>query len=430
MPEQPLTEFRTQDDYKALSRSVAANHFNTEVKKSEVKADAKETTGEIKTAAQRKLHLLKEFTTKTIWQWLKFYVMNRFGRKADYQTYSGADRGIYYLQGKNGTASIGVVADWATFTFESCEIATKMAEQTPDYTVHLGDTYYVGEPKEIAANFLGDDCPWPRGSQGSFVLLGNHEMYARGIAYYEKLLPEMGIKSGSKFSGQGAAFFCLENEHWRILGLDTGYHSIGKVPLLEMIPFLAPNCHFDDKLMQWLEYDVKLGNPDDKRGLVVLTHHQYLSAFKGETEYKKPAEQLAKFIGKDRPIVWIFGHEHKFSMYEKAQLGSGVTAYGRCIGHGGMPIELKDFKKDDGKKGFSKLAMVDTRETVAGSELGFNGYALLKVSGAKLEIEYRDLNGPLVTEQWLHANNEIKGSVTQVNGALQTESFSEGKQWS
>lgn len=424
MADQPLTELRTQEDYKDLSRSVAANHFNTEVKKSEKKADAEGVTG-----VQRKLHLLKEFTTKTVWQWLKYYIINRFGPNAEYAEYTGADRGIYPLQPANGTATVGLVADWATFTFESCEIATKMNEQKPDYTVHLGDTYYVGEPKEIAANFLGDDCPWPRGSQGSFALLGNHEMYARGIAFYRDLLPALGIKKNGRFSKQGAAFFCLENEHWRILGLDTGYHSIGKIPLIEMIPWFAPNCHFDDKLMRWLENDVKLGNRDDKRGIVVLTHHQYLSAFKGETEYKKPAEQLAKFIGKDRPIVWLFGHEHKFSMYEKAQLGDGVTAYGRCIGHGGMPIELKGFKKDDGKKGFAKLAMVDTRETEKDSGLGFNGYALLRVNGTMLEIEYRDKNGPLVTEQWLATNGEIKGSVTQVNEALRTESFREGKQW-
>lgn len=428
MSNQPLTQLRTQKDYKGLSRSVAANHFRTEVKKAEAKADAKEATGEITTTVQRKLNLLKQFTTATIWQWLKYYVVNRFGPKADYATYTGADRGIYSLQ-NNGTTTIGVIADWATFTLESIEMATKMKEQGPDYTVHMGDTYYVGEPKEIAANFLGNDSPWPRGPQGSFVLLGNHEMYARGIAYYEKLLPAMGRNNNGTFSGQGAAFFCLENEHWRILGLDTGYHSIGKIPLLEMISFLTPNCRFDDKLMQWLKDDVRLGNADDKRGLVVLTHHQYLSAFKGETEYKKPAEQLASFIGKDRPVVWLFGHEHKFSMYEKAQLGNGVTAWGRCIGHGGMPIELKGFKQDSGKQGFSKLAMVDTRETEAGSGLGFNGYALLRLNGDALEIEYRDKNGALATERWLHSDVGIKGSLIQVSEALRTESFKEGKQW-
>ena len=427
MADQPLTELRTQEDYKGLSRSVAANHFNTEVKKSEASADAKEATGEIKTATQRKLHLLKEFTTKTVWQWLKYYVINRFGKKADYKEYTGEDKGIYRITEEETT--IGVVADWATFTFESCEVATKMAERNPHFTVHLGDTYYVGEPKEIAANFLGNECPWPRGSQGSFVLLGNHEMYARGIAYYRDLLPALGMKgSDGTFRGQGAAFFCLENDHWRILGLDTGYHSIGKIPLLEMIPFLSPNCRFDDKLMNWLAKDVKLGDPADKRGIVVLTHHQYLSAFKGEAEYTKPAEQLASLIGKDRPIVWLFGHEHKFSMYEKAQLKAGVTAYGRCIGHGGMPIEL-GFKKSEGQKGFSKLVMVDERETSPGSGLGFNGYVLLRVNGASLDIDYCDKNGVLITEQWVSENGSVKGSVTKVADPFISENLKAGRQW-
>jgi len=37
---------------------------------------------------------------------------------------------------------------------------------------------------------------------------------------------------GGKAEGQHASYFCLENEHWRIIALDTGYRSIG-IPVLE-----------------------------------------------------------------------------------------------------------------------------------------------------------------------------------------------------
>ena len=58
-----------------------------------------------------------------------------------------------------------------------------------------------------------------------------------------------------------------------------------------------------------------------------------------------------------------------------------------------------------------------------------NGYALLKVAGATLEIEYRDKDKALVTEQWLANDGEIKGSVTQVDAALGNQGVKVGMQW-
>jgi len=119
----------------------------------------------------------------------------------------------------------------------------------PHYTIHLGDVYYVGVKDEVEENCLGQPdanhsftpCLWPWGSVGSFALNGNHEMYALGEAYFEVFLPTLGLRPapGVKPGGQKASFFCLENKFWRVIGLDTGYNSIG-VPILEYI--LSPSC--------------------------------------------------------------------------------------------------------------------------------------------------------------------------------------------
>ena len=64
----------------------------------------------------------------------------------------------------------------------------------PHYSIHLGDVYFVGDASEVDENFLGiknrandyAPCCWPKGHKGSFALNGNHEMYARGIAYWHE----------------------------------------------------------------------------------------------------------------------------------------------------------------------------------------------------------------------------------------------------
>ena len=393
---------RTQADYLNMTHSVALNHLRTELKKSKHKS---------------RVNKITDYLINRIWAWLYYYIDSRFGRNYPYQTYQGGETGIYQLG--DGPATIALTADWATNTPESVQVAACMGDNNPDYTIHLGDTYYVGAPPEILQNFVTPGSPWVRGSKGSFALLGNHEMYARGVAFFKDLLPSLGIRNAAGVcDGQKAGFFCLENKYWRILGLDTGYHSIGKVPVLELLPWFAPDCHFDKMLVTWLKEIVKLDDKNDKRGLLILTHHQYITAFKSEGEYPVPAKQLAELIGTERPVLWLWGHEHKFSVFEKAQVAGGITAYGRCIGHGGMPVELQsdEFMLNPKTSGYSKLVMVDERERVnlPGCRLGFNGYVMLNVDDDKLEIAYHDVNGKILAENWVAdiTAGTIQGTIT------------------
>ena len=404
--------------YLGLNRWQIANNLRTELNKPD--------------------NSLSTFFTKRLWSWIYYYIKNRFGPNHDFLDYSSSidDKGIYNLKkditSKNDFISIAIAADWATDTTESDAIGDCIANHNSDYTIHLGDTYFVGEPKEIYRNFLDPDCHWSKGNVGSFVTLGNHEMYARGISFFNDLLPVMGLKKvNGLFTGQKASFVCLQNDYWRILLLDTGYHSDG-IPILEMIPWFSPDCHFDDKLMNWLKDDVKLNDSNDKRGIMILTHHQYVTAFKGEDEYIKPASQLASLIGTDRPVLWIWGHEHKLSVFEKTQVKDGVTAYGRCIGNGGMPVELNrsGFIKDNKKNGSQNLIMVDKRQKalIEDTPIGYNGYILLKIKDSKMEIEYYDCNGLLFTEKW---NTDEKGIISGIRTAPDNSELTleEGKSW-
>jgi hypothetical protein len=58
-----------------------------------------------------------------------------------------------------------------------------MEKSDPDFTIHLGDVYYVGDSNEMRENVLGEKTSpytpvkWPMGAKGSFGLNGNREMY-------------------------------------------------------------------------------------------------------------------------------------------------------------------------------------------------------------------------------------------------------------
>jgi hypothetical protein len=206
----------------------------------------------------------------------------------------------------------------------------------------------------------------------------------------------MYVQQGEVRKTQQAGFFCLENDHWRIIGIDTGYTSVGR-PFLEVLS--PPDCHLREEQIAWLRDVVKIGNPEDKRGVVILSHHPYISAFR--EQYHRPAEQLQELMGSaSREIIWFWGHDHRLVVYNKAQYGKGPVAYGRCIGHGGLPVEIK---MPDSEEDIQKIMLYDrrVRKAIRRHQLGYNGFVKLNLQGAQLTAEYRDLEDScMIEEQW------------------------------
>jgi hypothetical protein len=370
-------------NYKKLTHFVIQNHARTESTKPKHKSS----------------NLLDAFLTSKWVLWLFHYVKSRFGPRHKFEKYeTSADKGIYklYSQHNSGTITLALLADWGTDTEESKQVGLAVAHHKPDYSIHLGDTYYVGAPFEIKNNFTPGNSFWHYGSVGSFALPGNHEMYSNGGPYFDILLPFMGLRHPQKIT-QGASYFCLENEYWRIIGLDTGYRSVG-IPFLE---FFLSKANLRPEIIAWLNNDVKIKN--DNRGLIILTHHQYISAF--DKGFPSTAEQLKKIIGKNRKILWFWGHEHRFAMYGKYSSTKGITAYGRCIGHGGMPTSLV---KENKKLKERNLVLYDNRirKPMGKINVGHNGYSILSLNNENLRVDYYDEKKLLVTENWLYNKTE------------------------
>src|SRR6185503_2875038 len=309
-------------------------------------------------------------------------------------------------------------------TDESEKVAELIKSFDPNYTIHLGDTYYTGSEREIKENFHPETGKWHYGKNGSFALIGNHEMYSGGKHYFNDLLKWMGIRrNGAQVSPQKASFFCLENEYWRIIAIDTGFTAD------KGIAGAGDNKDLDitPEQLKWLKETIQFNN--DNRGIILLSHHQPWCAFKGKkdddetkdkaTEYPNPAITLSgkDLLGVDRPVLWWWGHDHHLAFYGCPD--QGLKAFGRCIGHGGTAVQCRtydsatnDFPQlHDPKK--KKLVLFDNREKRKIDDkvaLGYNGFAMLRLQESNLTIEYYDENkNLLVSEKWAMENNVLKG---------------------
>lgn len=413
------TPSRQQKSFK-VSHSVIANRYRTDLWNRELwKA------GLVK---RKPLANLRDFLMEKVFKWFWHSLAHLFGTKHEFITYAPGENGCYPLKSRNSDEeiTIAIAGDWATNTEESAEIATAMTSHNTDYTIHLGDTYYVGDEQEMIGNYTQDGAPWQRGPSGSFALMGNHEMYSMGRGYYDTLLKTLGTSDPStkEYQGQRTSFFCLQTQHWLIVGLDTGYNAIS-------FPFVWNSFRADSSLprplLDWLKNTIKLG--DDQRGIIFLSHHQYVSGFKKSKSYPNVGKQLAEIIGENRKVLWLWGHEHRFAVYGKYKAPGGVTAYGRCIGHGGMPVELDKTKTDSKTAADSYLVGYDDRKRQTidhDNPVGWNGYAVLKLKQEKLMISYHDINQKLLEETWIADGS---GGMTGRVSIIPTQLKLYGEKW-
>ena len=387
------------------------------------------------------LYKMKDFLTNNWLAWAihGWHIAKRFDYPAE------ANRSIHPLRSHRGEGhpvSLAITADWASATPQAAYVGNCMGELGPDYTIHMGDTYYSGTAAELEDNF-GDGGAadptgiWPRGAVGSYTLAGNHEMFSSGKDYLAMIQDGArqfgervgatpgrtagmtpGMTPGNVCTGQELPFFCLLSDHWSIIGLDTGWDCL-QTAWYKRIFNLHPNnlqLSLPDLLMKWLRSHPEVLDP--KRGIVLLSHHQYATAFNGEDEFTNPAKQLKSLLG-DREVIWIWGHEHRWAVYGKYQLSpEHITCYGRCIGNGGMVDEhLPDRKLDPAKAVSRKFELTDTR--VADTfhfndksiEVGYNGYLQMEIAGRELKMTWWSAywngnsnmvpyNKPVFTETW------------------------------
>jgi len=224
----------------------------------------------------------------------------------------------------------------------------------------MGDIYYSATDFEVQTYFYQI---WQNTldlkKTATFTLAGNHDMFSGGAPYY-KLLDQL---------GQPASYFCLRNDSWQFLAVDTGYY--------DSKPGGNQPTKLHDSEVAWLAD--KIQNRGNRR-TVLLSHHQLFAAFEdicGKPVNDQLNGQLAPLLpGVD---MWFWGHEHNLVIYQKYM---GVLA--RCIGHGAFPIGSGEVPSTP------KYPQVPVEPITLAENEGFysHGYVIIDLAGSSARVSY------------------------------------------
>jgi hypothetical protein len=314
-------------------------------------------------------------------------------------------------------------------------VAAAISATSPDFTVHLGDIYRMGLSREVQRNFLGKgphSVKWPKGAVGTLTVPGNHEYQAGGDAFFDEVLPAMEVVSNGLPGPQKTSFFCLENEHWRVIGLDTGnesvhqfgleffWHALNRVWLIKKIPWVQdhktwlPGAEID-----WLD-EVLASEQTKPVGLIFMSHHQVYTALDSRGGNPKPGKQVANLLPDGREVLWFHGHGHIQGTYKMQRLrgADGFSVAARAVGHGSDvdPVNLGRIKR---KIREYQLEYVDNRGNLKApkgeSKSPHNGFAVLTFGGSELEVEYFTLKADsdeverVLSESWSVQEGVLEG---------------------
>lgn len=263
-------------------------------------------------------------------------------------------------------AVVAMFADWGTGEPTAQRVMDQIKLQDPTHAIHLGDIYYAGTPDEVRSRFL--DVIAAHGPSKAtckyFALPGNHDMYSGGYAYFDSILPFC--------DGQEASYFNLRNDHWQLIGLDSGYNEYG----------------LHDPQSEWLAAQLAAASP---KSSIVLSHHQLFSPFDARSQGQALLEKSTPFLGD--VYAWFWGHEHHCVV-----MGDHLGIKARCIGHGAMPTKVPF-----GPPLFPDVPIVavDERNSLSPEGGGIHGFALLRFSGPKINVSYIDeFGGVFYSEQF------------------------------
>lgn len=227
-------------------------------------------------------------------------------------------------------ARLVVVGDWGTGLAGAQAVGAQMAAKIAEgkaagrevHALHLGDVYYSGWKEEYEARFMPF---WPVRSAeegvDSWALNGNHDMYCGGDPYFEYLLggDERFARQRSA-DGAGSSFFDIVSDDWRIVGLDSSWQDD-----------ILRHAGAGELAGNQAAHVEQAAAKGDGRKLLLLTHHQYVSAY--EQIGSLLGDQLAPALASGRVRAWMWGHEHRCLTYDPRD----HLPFAACIGHGGVP---------------------------------------------------------------------------------------------
>jgi 3',5'-cyclic AMP phosphodiesterase CpdA len=316
----------------------------------------------------------------------------------------------------NDTCKIALLGDWGADNDHAQRIAALVRQLDADIAIHLGDIYYSGNQYECE-RFL-QNWPLKVANHNSFALNGNHEMYSRGIPYFETVLPAF---------SQEASYFTLYNENWQIHGLDTAYvpFSIdGTVPDAGKPGLMNRFLHYvsggrifenaaqpDGRLKNQWDWLVSKIAGEPKRKNIFLSHNQPISAYLAE--YQAGHQLYWQFLtlqeklpgGLNAVLAWFFGHEHKGTIYKD---GDHLDFKARLIGNGAIPHSVQALVPPQRDESNAPCAAVYTMNNkplakdflgIGELDLAVSTFALITLDGPNATVEYINEDGSLCLKE-------------------------------
>jgi hypothetical protein len=302
------------------------------------------------------------------------YVQSRLqGEQIPYRRYQSLQD--FVIDGRlPEDATLVLIADWGTGQDAAKALLRRVASRKPDVVIHLGDVYYSGTQSEVQNYFYAIWQPIlgiPRVAWGqkladlnakpaTFHLPGNHDMYAGGGPYYTVI----------DMLGQPASYFCLRNNHWQFVAMDTSFHDSNPGTVTDA-------TWVDENEIVWMKDKV---NNAQGRKTILLSHHQLFSAFEkigGNAVNQKMLPQVQDVLPK--LTAWLWGHEHNMVIYKKY-----LDVLGRCIGHGAFPVSTTP-PLDPPNEG---VALENVKLSADPQGFYRHGYVLMKLNGPNAHVSY------------------------------------------
>ena len=246
-------------------------------------------------------------------------------RKPPMPRHSCFESGFCYdlkVDGK-GVATIGLFSDWGTGYYHSQYIAKHISSNLDaKQAIHLGDVYYTGCKKDFERCITPVFEEYILKRMPFYALNANHEMDSHGIPYFKFLEDKREKGKNGIFNDQPqeGSYFCLSNQHYQVIGIDTAYHQNGR--------------YRQEWLRDWLSVRLEQGRQEGKVNILLSQNEPYA---------KKVTKLLSKDLARDvvdEKLVdlWFWGDEHYCALYGPSEQAPFV---GSCIGHGGFPYSLK-----------------------------------------------------------------------------------------
>ncbi|MGB8192434.1 MAG: metallophosphoesterase [Chitinophagaceae bacterium] len=302
-----------------------------------------------------------------------------FGKKAPF-----GDSPATINIGNQSTLTIAVMGDWGTGPWAdgsnsspSVLVGNAIKSLTPDITLHLGDVYYAGLAGEETDRLFAS---FPAGSQYSFTLNSNHEMYDGATGYFGTALTNAPF-----LTQKNTSYFVINYADWVLIALDSAYYDTS---------FFVMQGGLDAVQQSFVQ---NLNIPATKK-VIMFTHHTALTtdgtAVNNASDPNNLLLAVYTALNKRYPDFWYYGHTHNGIVYnDNSATKNYTTAFNlhpqiRCMGHGaipfgngydlygngGTPIDTVDYYAH------TPMPSPNTRQT----KRVLNGFALLTLSNGSI----------------------------------------------